>query len=207
MALYIRGSKRASAKSVPFLYCWTHNATGKWYVGSRTAPRCNPDDGYICSSKTVKEMIISDPNNWTREILMTGTTEEVMKAETELLNSANAKNDPMSYNRHNGDGKFTSTGKVAAMSTRNKMSNSRKGITKSEQHRGAISNGLKNSSIVQSRKGPTAPRFAGYYTAPNGEKFVSSHDAALQAGSTAPTVRSWAKNNKNGWTFQLKEVA
>jgi hypothetical protein len=38
MALYIRGSKRALAKSVPFLYCWTHNATGKWYVGSRTAP-------------------------------------------------------------------------------------------------------------------------------------------------------------------------
>lgn len=93
MALYIRGSKRASAKSVPFLYCWTHNATGKWYVGSRTAPGCNPDDGYICSSKAVKEMIISE------------------------------------------------------------------------------------------------------------------HDAALQAGSTAPTVRSWAKNNKNGWTFQLKEVA
>jgi len=206
MALYIRGSNRALLKSVPFLYKWTHSTTGKWYLGSRTALGCNPDDGYICSSREVKPLIQSNPSEWKREILATGDAVRIRNLEAEMLKQADAKNNLNSFNRHNGDGKFTSTGKVAALSTRIKMSKTRKGIAKSDQHRDAIRTGLKNSTIVQSRRGPSAPRFMGYYISPNEEKFVSSHDAALHAGLSSPTIRSWSKNNKNGWKFQPKEM-
>ena len=46
MALYIRGEKRMNAKTTAFLYRWTHVTTGMWYVGSRTAAECHPENGW-----------------------------------------------------------------------------------------------------------------------------------------------------------------
>jgi hypothetical protein len=43
------------SETIAYVYKWTHIPTSKWYVGSRTAPGCHPDDGYICSSKLIKE--------------------------------------------------------------------------------------------------------------------------------------------------------
>ena len=95
----------------PFVYKWIELSTGKWYIGSRTAKKCHPNDGYICSSKTVKKLITENPENWSRTIIATGTSEEILTLEIELLKSYDAKLNPMSYNLHNGDGKFTTTGK------------------------------------------------------------------------------------------------
>lgn len=206
MALYLRRSERAQTQSVPFAYRWTHVPTKKWYVGSRTAPGCNINDGYVCSSKLVKEMITTSPNEWTREILFLGTIEEVMQFEVNYLKAEDAKNNTLSFNRHNGDGKFTSTGKIVATSTKQKMSLTRKGVNKSKAHAFAISNALKKSNKIKTRKGLTASRFVGMYIAPNGQCFSSSHDAATTFNLSAPTIRVWANKNKNGWIFQPKEV-
>jgi len=184
--LYQRGEKRATTKSVPFLYKWKHVPTGKWYVGSRTALGCNPDDEYICSSKAVKEMITANPTDWHRELLFIGSVEQVLNAECEYLTTLNAKNDPMSFNRHNGDGKFTSTGKVAALSTRLKMSKSRKGLAKNDAHKEAIA---RANSI-------------GLWIFNNTLKFESSTKAAKAVGVSDWSIRNWAHNNKNGWSFQ-----
>jgi hypothetical protein len=39
-----------------------------WYIGSRTAEGCNPDDGYLCSSDRVKPMILESKSDWKREV-------------------------------------------------------------------------------------------------------------------------------------------
>jgi hypothetical protein len=81
-------------------------------VGSRTAKNCHPDDGYICSSKLVKPLILDNPKNWKRDIIFTGNPFDVRNIEAEILQTADAKNDPRSFNMHNGDGKFTTAGKI-----------------------------------------------------------------------------------------------
>lgn len=91
-----------------FVYKWTHIPTSKWYIGSRTSVGCHPDDGYICSSKIVKPMILESKNEWTREIIATGAPEEMRALEYTLLETLNAKDDPNSFNLHNGNGKIIS---------------------------------------------------------------------------------------------------
>lgn len=93
-----------------YVYKWVHIPSLKWYIGSRTANQCHPDDGYICSSKTVKPMILENSKNWRREIIATGTIKEMLELESEILNTLDAKNDPRSFNQHNGDGKFSRIG-------------------------------------------------------------------------------------------------
>lgn len=105
-----------------FVYKWTHLPTGKWYIGSRTAKGCHPDDGYITSSQLIKNLIKKNPEDWIREIIQTGSPKEMIELETNLLESLDAKNDVMSFNQHNGDGKFTRTGVIVSEETRKKQS-------------------------------------------------------------------------------------
>ena len=93
-----------------FVYRWTNSQTGQWYIGSRTARGCHPDDGYICSSRRLRPLIESDQNNWQREILGIGEPADMITLECRLLEALDAKNDPLSYNQHNGDGRFTTAG-------------------------------------------------------------------------------------------------
>ena len=87
-----------------FVYKWIHKPTGMWYIGSRTAKGCHINDGYICSSKIVKPMILEKPEEWSRFILHTGTPGDMRKMETKLLVESNAKKNMMSFNRNNADG-------------------------------------------------------------------------------------------------------
>jgi hypothetical protein len=119
-----------------FVYKWTHLPTGMWYIGSRTAKNCHPDDGYICSSISVKSMILSDNSNWSREILGTGTPDKMRNLEALLLAELNAANDSMSYNKHNNDGKFNFRGGTPqSISHRKKISIALTGIQRSEEYR------------------------------------------------------------------------
>ena len=95
----------------PYLYKLTQKSTGKWYVGSRTAKNCKPNEGYICSSRHVKPMYMANPSDWVREILVVGPVDYIRDLETKYLNYFDAKHNVMSFNLHNGDGKFTTAGK------------------------------------------------------------------------------------------------
>jgi len=86
----------------PYVYKWTHLPTMRWYVGSRTAKKCHPDDGYICSSKDVKRMIKNKPWEWAREIIHVGI--DAYEVETEILQIFDARRDARSFNKHNNDG-------------------------------------------------------------------------------------------------------
>ena len=78
--------------TIAYIYKWTHLPTLKWYIGVRTKKDCHPDDGYICSSKIVKPLIKNSPEEWQREILHTGSPEEMIKLETVILTELDAKN-------------------------------------------------------------------------------------------------------------------
>lgn len=114
-------------KTVAFVYKWIELSTQKWYIGSRTAKGCHPQDGYICSSKVVKPLIQNNPEDWVRVVLETGEPVEMRKLEAEILTTLDAKNAPMSYNMQNGDGKFTTIGMVHSAEHCAKMSAALKG--------------------------------------------------------------------------------
>lgn len=93
-----------------YVYQWTEKSTGMWYIGSRTKKNCHPDDGYICSSKVVKPLIEKNPKNWVREILFIGDPKEAIAMESKLLCDVDAAKNPMSYNQHNQNMKWTRLG-------------------------------------------------------------------------------------------------
>lgn len=87
-----------------YVYKWTHIPTLSWYVGSRTRKNCHPDDGYICSSKRVKPLIKANPHDWKREIIATGTKDQMKQLEQDILIMFDAMYDPRSFNLSNGAG-------------------------------------------------------------------------------------------------------
>ena len=93
-----------------FLYKWTHLPTQMWYIGSRSAQGCHPNDGYLCSSDIVKPLIIEDSTNWHREVLVLGDPNYIADLENKYLLILDAKNNPMSFNKHNGDGIYVTCG-------------------------------------------------------------------------------------------------
>jgi hypothetical protein len=113
---------------IPYVYKWTQLSTGMWYIGSRTKKGVNPfnDDKYFTSSKIVAKLIKENPKDWKKSIMCVGTTKEfIIMKETEFLTLANAKNDKMSYNQHNGDGLFVV--KYISPESRLKMATAKKG--------------------------------------------------------------------------------
>lgn len=128
-------SDSSNAGTTAYVYRWTHMPTGKWYVGSRTAKGSHPNDGYFCSSREVKPLIQSNPSEWNREILATGEPAEMYNLESKLLQESDARNDPMSFNKHNNDGKYCIAGKPLRAETKLKISNSLVGRLQSEETR------------------------------------------------------------------------
>jgi hypothetical protein len=119
--------------SKAYIYKWTHIPTSKWYIGVRTREGCHPDDGYICSSKIVKPLILKTPLDWCREILHIGEPKEMLELESKILTELDAKNDQNSYNLHNGDGKFTTRGICMSDKWKQKISEGNSGKKRSEE--------------------------------------------------------------------------
>lgn len=126
--------------TLAYLYKWTEISSGKWYIGARYATGCYPDDGYLCTSKIVKPMILENKDNWQREILCIGDPQYIVEIESAYLTALNAKDDPLSFNKHNGDGKFSTLGKPSAL--KGKVGN-RKGKKNSAEHNAKASAKLK----------------------------------------------------------------
>lgn len=115
--------------TIPYIYKWIHIPTGKWYIGSKIREGWNPSrhEEYICSSKQVKPLVLENRNDWKYEILHTGDSEYIKKLETSILKELDAKNDPMSFNQHNGDGLYSRCGVKETASTRQRKREARLG--------------------------------------------------------------------------------
>jgi hypothetical protein len=144
-----------------------------WYVGSRTAQGCHINDGYICSSKIIKENIQARSAEWVREIVFTGTVEEVLEFETMILQLSDAKHDLRSFNKHNNDGIFVQTG------DKNPMRNPAVTKRNHELTRGDNHWTRKLGNKVHPQKGQKRPSITGANhpnkKAENAEKISKSH--------------------------------
>ena len=89
-----------------FVYSWKNKTTGRLYVGWHKG---STEDGYICSSRILKEEYEKDPNNFERYIIASGNCKDMVALECAILISVDAKNNPDFYNQHNGDGRFCHT--------------------------------------------------------------------------------------------------
>ena len=105
-----------------FVYCWTNTATNQLYIGSHKG---SPDDGYVCSSKSMLEDYMKDRSVFSRQIVASGTFEDMRAFEQTLLEAVDAKSDPHYYNQHNGTGEFYL--KRHTLASRKQISESKKG--------------------------------------------------------------------------------
>lgn len=230
MALYLSVKDRAGVVTHAYLYRWTHIPTQRWYVGSRTAVGSHPSDGYICSSPEVKQSIAQFPDEWIREILVIGDPTYIRQLENDFLVLLDAKKNPMSFNLHNGDGKFTTLGRKEPLDLKAARVKKLKGMKKPDgfgEKIRAIRTGMKfdaewcanigkaSKGRIQSESareknrlansGSNNAAFKGYYTSPDGTVFDSSLKAATEYNVSRHTIVAWAKNNKHGWNFTPKE--
>ena len=161
-------------KSIAFLYRWTQKSTGMWYEGSRSAKGCHPEDGYICSSVTVKPMIVENLNDWYREILVIGEPAYIRKLETLRLTYLDAKNDPMSYNESNATwDPANRTGRKESEITRGRKSEARLG----------------DKNPMYGRRGELSPHY--------GKLHSSERKANQSRGVTAYATNRPASHNTN----------
>jgi hypothetical protein len=209
-----------------YVYKWHHKTSYKWYVGSRTAKNCTLDDGYICSSKIVKPLILNNPNEWEKTILAIGSKDEIRLLETEILVLMDAKNDSRSFNQHNQNGKFVCNGhsdatiqKIINHHTGKKrpahsiaMTGRKRTIEQIEKQR-AKTIGIKKS--IKHIENLKIAKSKGEYVTPNGI-FLSSRDAALGNNCSKASVlgkcfgyksRDKYYNPTIGWGFKSKAIA
>ena len=139
-------------ETIAYVYKWTHIPTLKWYVGSRTAKGCYPDDGYICSSKIVKPMIESNPSEWRREIIAIGDKIEMRELEYEILTCLQAAQDVRSFNQYNGSGPWRTLGSKMSEEHKRKISESNKGRVVSEEQKQTHSKKLKGRKLSKEHK-------------------------------------------------------
>lgn len=167
-----------------YVYKWTHLPTMKWYVGSRFKQGCHPDDGYICSSKKIKPLIVENISDWKREIIAIGAPEEMYELETEILQLFDARKDSRSFNGHNNDGKcFNKSGinsnmygKKHSLESRKKMSLVGKGKKRSLESRKNISDahvGISNGPHSKETKAKMSATMKGRTSPKKGIKVVS----------------------------------
>lgn len=105
-----------------FVYSWTNTETNQLYIGSHKG---TPDDGYVCSSKVMLEDYMRDRSVFTRQIIATGSYEDMRAFEATLLDAVDAKRDPQFYNQTNGNGDFYL--KRQTVESRRKISESKTG--------------------------------------------------------------------------------
>jgi hypothetical protein len=146
-----------------FVYCWSDHKTAKVYVGVHKG---SPDDGYVSSSKFMMPEYSNRPQDFTRQIVATGTLNDCAKLELMIIKKL-LKDVGTCYNRSAGKliindadtykriglahrGKIVSqetkdkmsaskTGKIFSESRRIKMSEVRKGKKFSTEHRNKMS--------------------------------------------------------------------
>jgi len=186
-----------------YIYKWTHLPTLKWYIGSRTAKNCHPDDGYICSSRIVKPLILESPIEWKREIIAKGYPKYIIALESQLLTELDAKNNPLSYNMHNGDGKFTTTGITLSQEWKNNISKSSLGVKKSdlskENYKRANQQKAKDPDFVAKLKKPKPMEHGKRVSAAlSGVPKSDSHRSALSVSQkiTADKLRTGKTYNE-----------
>ena len=162
-------------ETIPYIYKWTHLPSGRWYIGSKAREGWNPSrhEEYICSSKEVKPLILESRDDWEYDILHTGIAKDIVALETTILTALDAKNDPMSFNQHNGDGLYNRAGVKENDTTRARKREARLG----------------DKNPMYGKRGESSPHF--------GKKYSDEHCAKQSESMKAYGKGRPESHNKN----------
>jgi len=169
-----------------FVYCWTDNLTGKLYVGSH---RGTDDDGYICSSKYMMNEYKLRPNDFTRQIIAHGSTEDIRELEHQILVATKAANSDEFYNISHGGGRLYRKGVTMSEEHKQKISAANKGKLKNDSHKAA----LKKAKSELSNETKSKAGKAGGKT--SGKRW--STDLELKRAQSLRMKQWWADRKEN----------
>lgn len=82
-----------------FTYCWSDKSTAKVYVGVHKGL---PEDGYICSSKTMLAEFKKRPSDFSRQILFSGNFDDCARFEVAIIRALFKTDSKTYYNRSVG---------------------------------------------------------------------------------------------------------
>jgi len=100
---------------IPYVYEITDRITGKKYIGSRYARKCEPEDlgvSYFTSSKIVHPMFKINPERFIRKIILIGDAVYVRYIEETLIDITDAVKLELYYNEANPKSKGKLGGKI-----------------------------------------------------------------------------------------------
>jgi DNA-binding XRE family transcriptional regulator len=83
----------------PYVYKMINTDTKQFYIGCRFTEGCDPQEGfdvYASSSRIVKHMILDNPSQWQKQILLEGDS-ELVRLEEQTLIKLN-RDDPLCLN-------------------------------------------------------------------------------------------------------------
>ena len=121
-----------------YVYIWRQISTQKWYLGSRTAKGCHPDDGYITSSKIVKPLIQSNPSDWERQLIYIGDRDTAYELEKQILDEFRAKYHQDCFNQHHNIGPFYHCKGIRSEEHKAKLRAARKLQVITEEHKAKL---------------------------------------------------------------------
>jgi hypothetical protein len=181
-----------------YVYKWVHKPSYKWYVGSRTAKNASLDDGYICSSKTVKPLILANPQDWEKKIIAFGLPKDMRALEATILEMFDAANDLRSFNKNNQNGTFVCHGhseetkKKIALDhlgkKRPKHSETMRGKKRKPEDIKKWADKMRGRPLTENHKKALTKSFRKWiYETPNGV-FESSREAALANNCSKSSV-------------------
>jgi len=82
-----------------FVYCWTDWRDEKLYIGYH---RGSPDDGYVCSSEHMLPEYKQRPDDFSRQIVASGSVEDMIEFERKLLKAERVATNEHYYNINEG---------------------------------------------------------------------------------------------------------
>jgi len=128
-----------------FVYCWTDHAKEMLYVGYHKG---HIDDGYICSSKYMMNAYNKRSMDFTREIIDTGSAEDMFELESLILQEADVVNDDKYYNQSDNKALNGIPGGEKSKEHRANLSKALTGYKRTEEHK-------RNNRIAQSGRSLT----------------------------------------------------
>lgn len=164
-----------------FVYCWSDHKTAKVYVGVHKG---FSDDGYICSSKTMKNEYLLRPEDFTREILTYGSFKDCANFEVSI-NKQLLKNLDTCYNRCAGKAivldsetrksigikvSLKMKGRIVKPEVGQAISKAKKGVKLSKEHCEALSKAQKGRKDSPDRVAKRALALKGVNKNPKSEE-------------------------------------
>ena len=185
-----------------FVYTWTDWKTNQLYIGWHKG---SVDDGYICSSKVMLEEYKKRPQDFTRQIVASGSSADMVNFEAVLLKGFDAKHNENFYNMHNGDGKFILFNHT--QESKDKISASKKGTKRPDVTlRNLTHNPAEGKYCGRPMQGELNPMYGKKHSDESRELMSQNRKGKGKQPKSAETKRKMAEARRLYWAKKRGEI-